>query len=236
MFCREWAKTVEGENFLPTLELLAQAEKIYVDGTFQICQGLFYHIFSLHPFKNGTQFPLVYCLLPGKSFTVYLRALKLIKQKSEDLGYKLTPVEVLTDFELAIIQAVELTFPTTEVKGCFFHFTQALNRKISTLGLQPAYRQNQDACKFVRQTVVLAFVPCRFIRLAWQAIKATAPAIDKMNEFVAYFEETWLVGTLLLEFGTPFHLMPAAPGPTTTSRAGTTCWSELQGNLTPCSS
>ena len=82
------------------------------------------------------QFPLVYCLLPGKSRAVYLRALEIIKQKSEDLGYTLAPAEVLTDFELAIIQAVELTFPTTEVKGCFFHFAQALNRKIATLGLQ----------------------------------------------------------------------------------------------------
>ena len=122
-----------------------------------------------------------------------MRALELIKQKLEDLGHTLAPVEALTDFKLAIIQAVELTFPTTEVKGCFFHFAQALNRKISTLGLQPAYRQNQDVNKFVRQTVALAFVPRRFIRLAWQAIKVTAPAIDKMDEFVAYFEETWLV-------------------------------------------
>ena len=124
---------------------------MYVDGTFQIYPRLFYQVFSLHAFKNGRQFPLVYCLLPGKSCTVYLRALEIIKQKTEDLGYTLAPVEVLTDFELAIIQAVELTFPTTEVKGCFFHFAQALNRKISTLGLQPAYRQNQDVSKFVRQ-------------------------------------------------------------------------------------
>ena len=108
-----------------------------------------------HAFKNGRQFPLVYCLLPGKSHAVYLRALEIIKQKkSEDLA----PAEVLTDFELAIIQAVELTFPTTEVKGCFYHFAQALNKKIATLGLQCAYRQNPDVSKFVRKTVALAFV------------------------------------------------------------------------------
>ena len=34
-----------------------------------------------HAFKNGRQFPLVYCLLPGKSHAVYLRALEIIKQK-----------------------------------------------------------------------------------------------------------------------------------------------------------
>ena len=65
---------------------------------------------------------------------------------------------------------------------------------VSTLDLQPAYRQNQDVSKFVRQTVALAFVPRKFICLAWDAIKVTAPAVDKMNEFVAYFEETWLEG------------------------------------------
>ena len=85
-FCGEWAETDAGENFLlvedgqgdskivifsteHNLELLAQAEKIYVDGTFQICPRVFYQIFSLHAFKNGRQFPLVYCLLPGKSRT-----------------------------------------------------------------------------------------------------------------------------------------------------------------------
>ena len=210
-FCGEWAETDAGENFLLVedgqgddkiiifatqynLELLSQAEKIYVDGTFQICPRLFYQIFSLHAFKNGRQFPLVYCLLPGKSRAVYLRALEIIKQKSEDLGYTLAPAEVLTDFELAIIQAVELTFPTTEVKGCFFHFAQALNRKIATLGLQCAYRQNPDVSKFVRKTVALAFVPQRFVRIAWHGIKIQVPNVEKMDEFVTYFEETWLVG------------------------------------------
>ena len=41
---------------------------------------------------------------------------------------------------------------------------------------------------------------------------------------------TWW-GTLLLGFGTSFHLMPVAPGPTTTSRDGTTSWNESQGKL-----
>ena len=31
----------------------------------------------------------------------------------------------------------------------------------------------------------LTFVPRRFIHLAWQAMKVTVPAIDKVDEFVA---------------------------------------------------
>ena len=67
----------------------------------------------------------------------------------------MSPAEVLTDFELATIQAIELAFPSTEVKGCFFHFAQALNRKISKLGLQVAYREDATFSRFVRQTVAL---------------------------------------------------------------------------------
>ena len=165
-----------------------------------------------HAFKNGRQFPLVYCLLPGKSHAVYLRALEIIKQKkSEDLA----PAEVLTDFELAIIQAVELTFPTTEVKGCFYHFAQALNKKIATLGLQCAYRQNPDVSKFVRKTVALAFVAQWFVCFAWHGIKMQVPKVEKMDEFVTYFEETGWWATLVLDYETSPPHMPAALRPTT---------------------
>lgn len=51
----------------------------------------------------------------------------------------MSPAEVLTDFELAIIQAIELAFLTMEVKGYFFDFAQAFNHKVATLGFQVAY-------------------------------------------------------------------------------------------------
>ena len=70
---------------------------------------------------------MVYCLLPGKSCAIYQRTLEIIECKAEELGLELRPDEVLTDFQLATIQGIELAFPTTEVKGCLFHFSQALN-------------------------------------------------------------------------------------------------------------
>ena len=53
--------------------------------------------------------------------------MEIIECKAEELGLELRLDEVLTDFELATIQGIELAFPTTEVKGCLFHFSQALN-------------------------------------------------------------------------------------------------------------
>ena len=85
-----------------------------MDGTFQTCPRLFYQIFTIHTFKNGKQFPFAYCLLPGIFSTVYLRAFQLIKQKAEDLEFDMSPAEVLTDFELAIIPRIELAYNRSE--------------------------------------------------------------------------------------------------------------------------
>ena len=48
------------------LTLIAEAPSLYMDGTFQIYPHLFYQVFTIHAFKYGKQFPLVYFLLPGK--------------------------------------------------------------------------------------------------------------------------------------------------------------------------
>ena len=102
------------------LKHLSQSDKIYVDGTFQTCPKLFYQIFTLHSMKHGKQFQFAYCLVPGKSHGIYLRAFELVKQKSRTLECIMSPAEILTDFELAIIKAIELTFPSSQVNGCFF--------------------------------------------------------------------------------------------------------------------
>ena len=169
-----------------------------MDGTFQTCPRLFYQIFTIHAFKNGKQFPLVYSLLPNKSRDTYVRLFDVVKQKAISLHENFEPDIILSDFELAIKQAVELSFPVTEFRGCYYHFSQALMRKFQNLGLQVAYREVQEVNQFLRRTAALAFVPVRYVRLAWQALKANAPDQPRMEEFIRYFEDTWLVGQFSL--------------------------------------
>ena len=164
----------------------------------------------VHAFIKGKQFPFVYCLLPGKSRAIYQRTLEIIERKAEELGLELHPDEVLTDFELATIQAIELGFLTTEVKGCLFHFAQALNHKISTLGLQVAYREDQAVSIFDRQTVAFTFMPLQFVHLAWQRIKMTVPNIPNVDDFT-YFEETWLVGNFPPSLWNVYYIDTSSP-------------------------
>ncbi|KAG3124576.1 hypothetical protein PC116_g32747, partial [Phytophthora cactorum] len=47
-----------------------------------------------------------------------------------DTGKKMTPTEIVCDFEFSLISSVQHQFPNAEVVGCFFHFKQALRRRL----------------------------------------------------------------------------------------------------------
>ena len=116
------------------MKVLAEAETLFFDGTFHTCPEIFYQIFTVHAFKNGQQFPLAYCLLPDKTRSSYQQTFTLLKEKAEQLHLEFSPNVVLTDFELAIIQAADLSFPAATIKGCYYHYCQCLNRKTQLLG------------------------------------------------------------------------------------------------------
>ena len=176
------------------LKILCEADTINVDGTFSTCPHLFYQIFTFHAFKHGKQFPLVYCLLPNKRRETYIRSFEIVKDKAQEMHLNLDPDVILSDFELTISQAEQLVFPKAEFKGCLYHFCQALNLKIQNIGIQTAYNNKRNFRKFIQKTAALAFVPVRFVRVAWQALSAEAPNLPRVDDFITYFQDTWLLG------------------------------------------
>ena len=83
------------------------------------------------------------------------------------------------------------SFPTATVNGCFYHFTQAIWRKIQQLGLQVSYQEEESIRKFFRKVISLALVPPHYLRLGWPGLKAGAPDDDRVAQFT---ETTWLNG------------------------------------------
>ena len=137
-----------------------------MDGTFQTCPSLFYQIFSIHIIKFGQTFPMVYALLPNKQRHTYNKAFLMLKEAAQNLDLELNPSTVMSDFELALIQAVELHFPNAQHRGCYYHFMQAIWRKVESLGLQEEYRAEDSALKkFVQKMAATTFCPPPFILL-----------------------------------------------------------------------
>ena len=147
-FSGEWSKTFNGEDFLraarnnvfmfateSNLKVLSEAMTVYCDGTFSVCPRLFYQLFTIHCIKHGKQFPLVYFLLPSKSRETYNMAFLLFKEICQNYSIDLDPQQVKTDFELALVQSLAISFPNAEFRGCFYHLSQAIWNKQQLGGL-----------------------------------------------------------------------------------------------------
>ena len=58
----------------------------------------------------------------------------------------------------------------------------------------PVQTKHGSTKLFIRKTAVLAFVFICFVYLAWQGIKADTPELPRIDEFIMYFETTWIAG------------------------------------------
>lgn len=121
-------------------KLMCQAEIIYMDGTFKSVPSIFYQLYTLHcPMGRENQiFPVVYALLPNKTHATYRRLFQLIKQRAHDLGLEFNPKLFQLDYEIGVMKAIKIEFPLMQseeikVRGCFFHYSQAIWRKVRRL-------------------------------------------------------------------------------------------------------
>lgn len=147
----EWTTTIANEGFLlvndgdqdkilifvtdRNLQFLADNDTIYADGTFYTCPSLFTQLYTLHGMVDGDMFPLVFALLPGKSEQLYTRYFHLLKETCTQCQIALQPTTFFIDYETAVQNTARTSFPGITIKGCFFHFTQCIWRKVQNTGM-----------------------------------------------------------------------------------------------------
>lgn len=115
------------------LQRLCASSTVFSDGTFYSCTSLFAQLYTLHADVDGTVFPLVFALLPNKTEATYRRLFSLLKTAVNERHSVLTPESWMIDFEVAARNAVKDNFPNTTIRGCFFHYTQCIWRKVLSL-------------------------------------------------------------------------------------------------------
>ena len=207
----EWTETSAGEQFLlidegeenrmlvfatqTNLEHLCNARTIYADGTFYTCPGLFYQLYTWHCFIDGQMYPLMFAFLPGKSEETYLRLFNALDRECNRFGLELKPDILFMDHELAPRKAALRVFQTTDVKACFFHYTQCIWRKVQSSGLANDYRTNEDIHRLVRRAAVLPLVPVNSVEDVWfEALTdiATLELPAAVELFTDYVTENWI--------------------------------------------
>ena len=69
-----------------------------------------------------------------------------VKEEALNQDLIIAPSEVMTDYELALVQSLSLEFSGAALRGCHFHFAECLWRKVQKLGLAEDYRErNMDS-------------------------------------------------------------------------------------------
>jgi hypothetical protein len=97
------------------------------------------------------------------------------------------------DFEKAAHNAFRSKFNCT-IKGCLFHFTQALMRQIKEKGCYCLYRDNETVNKWFQLFKSLPFLPLDKVNEGFEYIKKNIPDADNKNlqAFLEYFYMTWM--------------------------------------------
>jgi len=107
-----------------------------MDGTFKSSPKIFLQLYTIHFIYFDVVFPGMYALLPNKSETTYNRMIDLLIAKANSLGKCLLPTTFQIDFEITMFNAIKNKYPDAQIRGCFFHYTQAIYKKVVDVGLR----------------------------------------------------------------------------------------------------
>ena len=127
------------------LDVLSRARTWFLDGTFKVVRRPFTQLLIIHAFlhKDDTvkQVPLVFILMTRRRKKDYKKVLRAVVA-SLPVGPRVK--RFVLNFERGLWQALGLrsVFASTNVciRGCNFHWAQAVWRKAQELGLQVCFR------------------------------------------------------------------------------------------------
>ncbi|CAK9292349.1 unnamed protein product [Gordionus sp. m RMFG-2023] len=178
------------------LKLLGAATTIYMDGIFYIVPRLYCQLYTIHVMYENVMIPVIYALLPDKSRETYIQLFHIVINFCTLKGINFNPPNGQTDFEAAAISALRFVFPNIVIKGCFFHYSQALWRKCQALGLVRDYLIDSHVHIVVRRMTTLPFCKENLaeVLLSCYSMATNNPSLLR---FIEYMDHTWLGETAL---------------------------------------
>ena len=173
------------------LALLRQCDHWFGDGTFSVSPSIFFQVYTIHSICNGKVVPCIFALLPNKTGLTYNQLLTEVGNNMN--GH--APSDMLFDFEQAAFNAARHVFPGIDVKGCFFHLSQNLWKKIQQNGLALLYGNDDEFAMLMRSIAALAFVPEIDVPQAFYNLEAEIRNNYNNNSIdvvLDYFEDNYI--------------------------------------------
>lgn len=131
----------------------------------------------------------------NKTQDAYIALFRALKDFATANQLLLNPTTIWSDFESGLIPAVQTEFPMAVHRGCYFHHTQAVFRKVQQLGLQQDYRTDEQLRNQVRHLMALGFIPTGHVRHVFAILRQQAD--HRLAALFDYFEHQWIHNTPL---------------------------------------
>nr|CAH0106314.1 unnamed protein product [Daphnia galeata] len=118
-------------------------------------------LFTIHVRAYTYMFPLAYALMTEKTRALYTLVFdKVIEVLRTTVGNgAITIINMVSDYEFAILNAMSAAFPRGTPRGCWFHFGQAIFRKVTRENLKEAYINRPNVKKIIMMLIALALLP-----------------------------------------------------------------------------
>ncbi|CAF3027632.1 unnamed protein product [Rotaria sp. Silwood2] len=153
------------------IKMLCSCEVIFIDGTFKTRPMMFSQVYVIMGLHLAEAIPL----------------------KSIEHGTKFEPQYVYSDFESGEMGALENLFPNVTIRGCWYHFNQAIFRNIQKMGLTTMYEKNEEVKIWLKSFMALPLVKNNVLDDAVELLFENIPSPDKLLiEFYEYFQRQWL--------------------------------------------
>ena len=117
-------------------------------------------------------------------------------EKVHELVPDFTPSNAIADFEEASVSAFRQVFGAVSVGGCWFHYAQAVIKRVNKLGLKTEYCSDDDVKNTVHSLISLPLLPPGNMHAAVSDIKsslnADSPHINRIQQLITYVNQQWI--------------------------------------------
>ena len=117
-------------------------------------------------------FPALYALVSRKTQSLYAAVFEKVNQ----LVPSFTPLYAMADFEEAPVAAFKSFYVDANVAGCWFHYAQALTKRVQKIGLRDAYHTDAEVGDTVRCLLGLLLLPPADISAAFDDVEMIVTA------------------------------------------------------------
>ena len=152
------------------------------------------------------QIPVCFVLMSRRRKVDYKKVFKAFVELTTDPNGNPPKVKkIMLDFEAALWTALRdlmnsNEFVEVQLKGCLFHFCQAIFKYILFLGLKKEYFKDQGTMVICQHLMSLPLLPVEKIVAQFERIEAECTAathnVTQLKSLAAYVRATWISGRL----------------------------------------